>query len=52
MAQLIYCATTRYLMPKAIPQSELETIHGIVKQLPAGAFGFEDFLETKIINGF
>jgi hypothetical protein len=24
-------------MPKAIPQSELETIHGIVKQLPAGA---------------
>lgn len=28
-------------MPKAIPQSELETIHGIVKQLPAGA-SFED----------
>ena len=24
-------------MPKVIPQSELETIHGIVKQLPAGA---------------
>ncbi len=28
-------------MPKAIPQSELTTIHGLVKQLPAGA-SFED----------
>ena len=36
-------------MPKAIPQSELDTIYGIVKQLPAGA-SVEDIRRKLIIE--